>query len=88
METFDEDMDFIIDHQFPLGRGKHTHRNTLSTKADGQGKFHKELKEYEGLPNDLVEYVMRKYRLDNQQFGYTTEIKNGKYYASCDRDCC
>ena len=88
VETFDKDMDYIIDHQFPAKRGKNTLRNTWGTPKIQKIKFYKELKEYEELPEELIHFAVSKYSRDFEQYGYTTDRINGKCYATCKGSCC
>ena len=87
VETFDHDMNYIIDHQFPLKRGKNTKRNSnLDTKTSSV--FYKELKEYKHISPLLVKVAMIKYGRDFHQFGYKTDLNGGDYFATCTGSCC
>ena len=90
LETFDEDMNYIIDKQFPLKRGKGSKRNmnVLAAEEPDDGGFHKELDEYRNCSSDLVNSVTQRYQRDLHQFGYTFDYVDGKYYAGCQGDCC
>ena len=87
VETFDNDMNYIIDHQFPYKRGKNTQRNTWAEKKQ-ISMFYKELEAYENVSMALVNIPQVKYSRDFEQFGYTTDIIDGKYYATCHGSCC
>ena len=90
VETFSHDINFIIDHQFPPGRGKTVRGNVgkqTGSHSEGAG-YHKHLTEFDSLPADLIEVVNNTYRQDLEMFGYEWNNIDGKSYAACTGDCC
>ena len=90
VETFDEDMNYIIDHQFPAKRGKSSRRNKNSfvMSENKGGGFYKELVEYQNTSEELVESMKRIYGRDFVQFGYSVDEVDGRYFATCQDGCC
>ena len=87
-ETFYHDTYYIIDNKLPEKRGKNTYRNMWATVENMKSKFHKELKEYEGFTAILIGYLRQKYARDFEQFGYATDGRCGRIYATCTGYCC
>ena len=85
VETWDNDIGYIIDTHFPKKRGKATKGNVNSEVME---VFDKRLREYEDISDEHMEYMDRKYADDFTMFGYKWEKKDDEVYASCDGGCC
>ena len=70
VETFDHDMNFIIDKKMK-GRGKNTKNNVWDEHKDpAHFPFSKVLKEYRNVTLDMLDFLSTKYQKDFEQFGY------------------
>ena len=90
VETFSHDINFLIDKQFPPGRGKMVHQNQHQSTYDIEtyGGYHKMLPLFDNVSDTLRAFVITKYKLDFQMFGYKWQRKDHHIYASCHGDCC
>ena len=83
VETFEHDMNAIIERQLPAKRGKGTKKNSSTGTL-----FYKKLVEYKHVPVDLITFVKNKYSKDIAQFGYRFQYVSGSYFATCAGSCC
>ena len=88
VETFDKDMNHIITHHFPAGRGKSTHHNIAGTSLGRNNTYRKKLANTENVTEDPIDHIEGNYATDLKAFGYKIERIDGDYYSSCDGGCC